>query len=974
MATGSEEGPPRPALNVGAAAPAAAPRVRLREAAVSGWAFDRGLLRMRVRFRDEAAERRFERSYAARGVTRFRHVPLELSTSVLPLFVLVSIGSELGGAALAPEARRARSLLVALAVQIALAVTTALVIAAGVRYELEARRSFLQTEAVERAREEAVARQRSAVALLRNLLPDPVIEAVHRDEWGRINRLHASATVVFVSAAGVAGAGAELEGGGARGALAGMRALMAALEALAERHGGVSGIAFDADDDEEEGEEEEESPRGMRPRLGSGYGAGDGRVRGRWLRRGEGEGGARVHHTEAAAAFALDAVDAARALAFSIKAGLFEGPLVSGVIGCRLAFDVFGDACNLAQRMCLHGIEGRVQLPTAARDALQAAAELRAAADPSGAPGAPAFAFSPPRIVLVKGRGPLATCLLERDSSAAAAGPRPPSRPQADLAIDLGIGVPPSLPPGYIGIPSMSLPVESPVPSTASLHAVTRQGGANGSAPDSRQSLPEHGLRALAGLDSSLALAAAAEAALRRASDPAPYPTYTGFGALVPPASLDLAARESVEGSVAGSMRGSAPRSLRLGPAYLPSASLLSKLPFASGASVKPKGDRSGAPRPRSSRRIAPEIPSGSELDAGGSGAAARVASCSDIDREPSCRGSGSWAAAAAGAGALRRSSRSRGLYRDRDLDREPGDPESAAALAASRPRPSARSAAADPDTEAPAEWAPSEFVDLARRSSVARSSIEADGGGRLSVHSIRTAGAGAASRSGRSHRSSRSARSHGPAAGSRSPAPQGRSLRGKFSRLLRVEQLRVDGCASAEDLERSGKGPDGAGSGPSPRARARARPWWRLAFENREDEAAYIAATRRSRTGGVRLLLLCAALNAALMPNSGVLQFIVIQFLKYLANALGSSAELRGRYALRGASVAVLAAGFAASRLLSRSHGPLRRRLRWVAAAAVHAQVAAVAAGPVLSYLDHAFGFVGLEVAALSAAARTVN
>eukprot|EP00741_Cyanophora_paradoxa_P021591 tig00021366_g20841.t1 len=302
---------------------------------------------------------------------------------------------------------------------------------------------------------------------------------------------------------------------------------------------------------------------------------------------------------------------------------------------------------------------------------------------------------------------------------------------------------------------------------------------------------------------------------LRRASDPTPYPT--GFGALVPPASLDLAARESVEGSVAGSVsvRGAASRSLRLGPAYLPSASLLSKLPFASGASVK--GDRSGARRPRSSRRIAPEIPAGSELDAGGSGA------------EPSCRGSGSWGAS--GAGALRRSSRSRGPDRDRDLDREPGDPESAAA--ATRPRPSARRA--------------------------------------------------------------RAAR----------PFP------------------RSDGLETSDERAQLGRA-DGRGR-------------------------------RRLAIGPLAPLL---------------------AFLKYLANDLGSSAELRGRYALRGASVAVLAAGFAASRLLSRSPGPLRRRLRWVAAAAVHAQVAAVAAGPVLSYLDHAFGFVGLEVAALglSAAARTVN
>eukprot|EP00741_Cyanophora_paradoxa_P021830 tig00021373_g21072.t1 len=558
----------------------------------------------------------------------FCHIPLKFSTALVPYLVSMSIATELVGAWTTPSQAPSK-LLIAGAFQAVLGTTTVLVITAGVRYELEARRSFLQTEAVERAREEAVARQRSAVALLRTLLPDPVIEAVHRDEWGRINRLHASATVVFVSAAGVAGAGAELEGGGARGALAGMRALMAALEALAERHGvlkiksigstfmGVSGIAFDADE-EDEVEEEEESPRGMRPRLGSGYGAGDGRVRGRWLRRGEGEGGARVHHTEAAAAFALDAVDAARALAFSIKAGLFEcardrrrcrrrrrglttppaqGPLVSGVIGCRLAFDVFGDACNLAQRMCLHGVEGRVQLPTAARDALQAAAELRAAADPAGAPGAPAFAFSPPRIVLVKGRGPISSCLLERGRPGASSPTKAPARVHAVLSE----AEDPS-PVTAKGTFAESPPPKARDPSPPQFSASCRtRRASNSAASDSTAGV-------LRSVDDGPDFSPFAH--LRRAqrtpltslclliATPALYPRRMGLDM---PAAPSGHPSESPEGSAPTTRRSSGASSTSrrgargpAGPAYLPSASLISRLPTFPRADPDPQAPEAG--------------------------------------------------------------------------------------------------------------------------------------------------------------------------------------------------------------------------------------------------------------------------------------------------------------------------------------------------------------------------------------------
>eukprot|EP00741_Cyanophora_paradoxa_P022352 tig00021462_g21580.t1 len=352
------------------------------------------------------------------AVYLFGHVPLRYSTGVLPFLAALSLAGDFVGAATAPPELRRRGLLVAVSIQVLLANLTALVIHAAVRYEAEARRSFLLTETVERVRESAVAHAAAANAALHNLLPESVIDAVQRDEWGRINRLHESATVVFVSAEAPApepeappGPGAEpaAAGGLSQRKLSGsaafgpMQALMAALEGLAERHGvikiksmgttfmGVAGVSFDE-------EEEEEAPRADEKDED-----------------GANEGGSRpmpaahaLHHTEAAAAFALEAVQAARGLGFSVKAGLYEGAVVTGVIGCRLAFDVFGDACNLAQRMCLHGEEGRVQLSVSARDVIRGHA----------ANDSPPLRFTAPRACLVKGRGPIATCFVERGTDA----------------------------------------------------------------------------------------------------------------------------------------------------------------------------------------------------------------------------------------------------------------------------------------------------------------------------------------------------------------------------------------------------------------------------------------------------------------------------------------------------------------------------------------------------------------------------
>eukprot|EP00741_Cyanophora_paradoxa_P022353 tig00021462_g21581.t1 len=109
------------------------------------------------------------------AVYLFGHVPLRYSTGVLPFLAALSLAGDFVGAATAPPELRRRGLLVAVSIQVLLANLTALVIHAAVRYEAEARRCFLLTEAVEHVREGAVAHATAASAALHNLLPDPAV-------------------------------------------------------------------------------------------------------------------------------------------------------------------------------------------------------------------------------------------------------------------------------------------------------------------------------------------------------------------------------------------------------------------------------------------------------------------------------------------------------------------------------------------------------------------------------------------------------------------------------------------------------------------------------------------------------------------------------------------------------------------------------------------------------------------------------
>ncbi len=81
----------------------------------------------------------------------------------------------------------------------------------------------------------------------------------------------------------------------------------------------------------------------------------------------------------------------------AVRIGIDTGPAVAGVIGRRkFIYDLWGDMVNTASRMESHGLPGQIQLTARAAAAL-----------------GPGFSVRPRGVVLVKGKGPMETFLLE---------------------------------------------------------------------------------------------------------------------------------------------------------------------------------------------------------------------------------------------------------------------------------------------------------------------------------------------------------------------------------------------------------------------------------------------------------------------------------------------------------------------------------------------------------------------------------
>lgn len=92
-----------------------------------------------------------------------------------------------------------------------------------------------------------------------------------------------------------------------------------------------------------------------------------------------GLGGESVNHAAAAVDCglamlrALEVFNAANATDLKMKVGIHSGPVVAGVIGkSKFAYDIWGDAVNVASRMESHGIPGRIQVSAATQKLIDA--------------------------------------------------------------------------------------------------------------------------------------------------------------------------------------------------------------------------------------------------------------------------------------------------------------------------------------------------------------------------------------------------------------------------------------------------------------------------------------------------------------------------------------------------------------------------------------------------------------------------
>lgn len=110
----------------------------------------------------------------------------------------------------------------------------------------------------------------------------------------------------------------------------------------------------------------------------------------------------RADHAEAIAAMALDMQQEIAKFQteyvdpFYMRIGIHTGPVVAGVIGHKkFTYDMWGDTVNIASRMELHGIAGRIQVTEAIYQRLQET-----------------FRFEPRGYIDVKGKGQMKTYFL----------------------------------------------------------------------------------------------------------------------------------------------------------------------------------------------------------------------------------------------------------------------------------------------------------------------------------------------------------------------------------------------------------------------------------------------------------------------------------------------------------------------------------------------------------------------------------
>lgn len=204
------------------------------------------------------------------------------------------------------------------------AITTFVLIAASVYYAFSlAERAKAETD-----------------TLLRNILPDSIVERLKLQPGEAIADTHAEASVLFADISGFVALARQL---GAAEVVALLNRLVMAFDALAEVHG-VEKIKT----------------------IGDAYMAAAGVPE------------PLPDHTRRLAAFAWAMQDAVQRINaetghdLKIRIGLASGPVMAGVIGTRkFSYDVWGDAVNLAARLEQQAEPGRILICPACRDRLE---------------------------------------------------------------------------------------------------------------------------------------------------------------------------------------------------------------------------------------------------------------------------------------------------------------------------------------------------------------------------------------------------------------------------------------------------------------------------------------------------------------------------------------------------------------------------------------------------------------------------
>jgi class 3 adenylate cyclase/CheY-like chemotaxis protein len=202
-------------------------------------------------------------------------------------------------------------------------------------------------------------------ALLRNILPDPIVLRLNEGEAVIADRFDQVA-ILFADIVGFTPAAAQMT---PANVVAVLDRLFSAFDELAVRHG-VEKIKT----------------------IGDSYMAATGLPT------------PTSDHVGRMAEFALDMLDAVArhnemiGTAFEIRVGMHTGPVVAGIIGRhKFIYDVWGDTVNIASRLESQGYPGRIQVSEAIKDALE-----------------DRYQFQPRGLLSLRGRGEAVTYLLDR--------------------------------------------------------------------------------------------------------------------------------------------------------------------------------------------------------------------------------------------------------------------------------------------------------------------------------------------------------------------------------------------------------------------------------------------------------------------------------------------------------------------------------------------------------------------------------